>query len=322
MTPSRRSGVGRASIAVRTASTAAACSSLSVESTGWAPRRPAGRAASGRRGRSRISVRARPRRTSPAIALPPWRPDSSGPGKPLGGGRPASALLARAERASTTAAGSAAGASRVGRQDPAFEARPGPGRRQRPVDRHQPVRLERAEPAEQARTALRCGEVPGGPRPGGELVEQIGVTTSMPRSVGACRRPLDDQLEPFEHPWREHRPEDQGRRDEVVSGDPAREREGQVAAAARRRAPAPPAASPRCPWVRSRRPARRPGPGGGRTRRSRPRRLRHPRLVRHRVRVRPHATGPAASIATSTKRPVRPRPLRRPRSRDRARAPP
>ena len=48
-----------------------------------------------------------------------------------------------------------------------------------------------------------------------------------PLAGGACRRPLDDQLEPFEHPWREHRPEDQRRRDEVVARDPAREREGQ-----------------------------------------------------------------------------------------------
>ena len=91
-------------------------------------------------------------------------------GGQLGQGVP----LARAERASVDGCRvRCRRASRVGREDPAFEARPGPGRRQRPVDRHEPVRLERAEPAEQARTALRRGEVPGGPRAGGELVEQI-----------------------------------------------------------------------------------------------------------------------------------------------------
>ena len=46
---------------------------------------------------------ARPRRTSPAIAPPPWRPDSSGPAKPVGGARGElgqGVPLARAEWAS------------------------------------------------------------------------------------------------------------------------------------------------------------------------------------------------------------------------------
>ena len=116
---------------------------------------------------------------------------------------------------------------RVGREDPAFETRPGPGRRERPVDRHEPVRFERAEPAEQARAPLRCGEVTGGPRAGGELVEQIDRHEIRAAVVSARRRPLDDQLEPFEHPWREHRAQDEGRRHEVVASDPAGERKGQ-----------------------------------------------------------------------------------------------
>ena len=205
--------------------------------------------------------------------------------------------LARAERTSLDGGRvRCRSAPRVGRQDPAFEARPRPGRRERPVDRHQPVRLEHAEPTQQARTALRRGDIPGGPRARGELLEQVerdDVHADNAAVGGGCRRPLDDQLEPFEHPWREHRPKDQGRRDEVVAGDPARERKGQ---GWQQR---PVGAHPRCQRLRL------DALGFGRVAQHDGERLAATELddhglagfdvrelVRHRVRVRAHATGP------------------------------
>ncbi len=197
----------------------------------------------------------------------------------------------------STAAGSAAAARpEFGREDPAFEARPGPGRRQRPVHGYDPVGLERAEPPEQARATLRRGEVPGGSRTGRELVEQIErhhVCAAGAAIGGTCRRPLDDQLEPFEHPRREHRPEHERRRDEIVAGDPPRERQ-------RQRWQQRPVGS------HARRQRLRLDPlGFGRVAQDDGQRLAAAELddhrltgldiherIRHRIRVRPHATGP------------------------------
>jgi hypothetical protein len=48
---------------------------------------------------------------------------------------------------------------------------------------------------------------------------------ALPRRRRRVRRPLDDELETLEEVRREHRPEDDGRRCEIVDGDPAAEPE-------------------------------------------------------------------------------------------------
>ena len=152
--------------------------------------------------------------------------DRSGPGNPLGGrggqlGQ--GVLLARAERRPSTAAGSAAA------------ARPDVGRIQRSKRGPAPAVVSvqstvtspsassaRSRRSRPARPSAR--QVPGGSVPAASWSSRSSVDV-LPRAAagGACRRPLDDQLEPFEHPRREHRREDQGWRDEIVAGDPARE---------------------------------------------------------------------------------------------------
>ena len=87
---------------------------------------------------------------------------------------------------------------------------------------------ERAEPPQQARPALRGREVAHGTGPAGQLVEEVEVDGAEAR-VGPAeaglsgRRDLGDQLEPFEHPRRQHRPDHGRQRGEVAVRDRRRE---------------------------------------------------------------------------------------------------
>ena len=134
------------------------------------------------------------------------------------------------------AAGFRRGAARRRDQDPALVARTARGRREGPIQVEQAPCREVPQPPNQAGPALRGGQVTDGPRPGGKLIEQRGISRRQGRSgVGrgvvmrrrADRAGLGDELEPLEHGWREHRPEDERRRGQVVTGDPARQLEAE-----------------------------------------------------------------------------------------------
>jgi hypothetical protein len=116
----------------------------------------------------------------------------------------------------------------AGRGDPPLVARAGAGRGKRPVEGHEPLRLEATKTPHQAGATFRRAEVPDGPGAGGELVEQVRVGGRQAgRGRVGVRPALGHELEALEHLRREHRPDDERGRGEVVVGDPARERERQ-----------------------------------------------------------------------------------------------
>ena len=148
VTPSSRSGVGSPeAMAVRIVARASAWAGVRSDAGGRPPRRPAGRPASGRLGRSRISEATRPRRTRPASAEAPCRAARSAPGfpgpsgPPVPGVCPASSSRTASWRgpsgrpASRSPARTVAAASRpsVGQRDPAFVPWPRGRGEQRPV---------------------------------------------------------------------------------------------------------------------------------------------------------------------------------------------
>jgi hypothetical protein len=113
----------------------------------------------------------------------------------------------------------------LGRQpQPALVARPGAGDRQVPVERQQPVGLERPKAADQAGASLGCNQGADGPRTSVDLLEEVPV-----RGTEAVRRlarpPLGDEVETFEEAGREHCPDDDRRRREIVIRDPSGEGE-------------------------------------------------------------------------------------------------
>jgi hypothetical protein len=132
--------------------------------------------------------------------------------------------LARPERpavAATVGCGVAAARPAGVRPDPALVARAGPGARsvQSRVTRPRP----RARGGGAAgRRGPRRRRDRGRPRRRAELVEQVAVGAARSSSARR-RRPLGEELQPLEQARRQHRPEDERRRREVVIGDPARE---------------------------------------------------------------------------------------------------
>ena len=117
--------------------------------------------------------------------------------------------------------------------DPALVARPGGRAQQRPLERDQAGGGQRPEsprsPARPSGAASdRAGRGP--PASWSSRSRSAGVSDApAPAASGRPRRQLGDQLEPLEHPRRQHRPEDERRRRQVVRGDPARERERRAA---------------------------------------------------------------------------------------------
>ena len=162
-------------------STASAWAGMRSLDGGRAPRRPTGRLASGRRGRSRTSVSARPRRTSPASAAGPWRPLRSAAGSsPVAEARSASSSSTwrgprgRPARSLPGREGSGRRGPLLGEVDPAFVARPGTRTEERPFERHGPVRGEGSQPAQQPGPAVGSGKVADGARAAVELRQQVG----------------------------------------------------------------------------------------------------------------------------------------------------
>ena len=116
--------------------------------------------------------------------------------------------------------------------DPALVPRARPGAAQRPLQADPAGRGHRPQAAQQPGPSVGAGQVADRPRAAFELRQQVrfGRVVRHARRgarTGGRRRELGDQVEPFEQARRQHRPEDEGRRREVVAGDPAREPERQ-----------------------------------------------------------------------------------------------
>ncbi len=113
--------------------------------------------------------------------------------------------------------------------DPSLEPWTRPGTDQRPLEAEAPVARQGAQSAQQAGATVGTGQVADGTRPPLELRQEVGIgrVDRRPRPAVRPRRELRDELEPLEEPGRQHRPQDERRRREVVAGDPAREPERQ-----------------------------------------------------------------------------------------------
>ena len=110
-------------------------------------------------------------------------------------------------------------ATGIGQADPALVARAGSGREQRPVERHEPGIGKGPEPPDEGGPAFGSDEVADRTRPALELVEQVELGGRQVRRRGGG--PLGQELEALEQAGWQHRPEDKGRRGEVVIRDPA-----------------------------------------------------------------------------------------------------
>jgi hypothetical protein len=116
----------------------------------------------------------------------------------------------------------------AGGNDPALEARAGAGGEEGPVEGHLAARLEPAEPPDEPGPALRADQVADRAWAACELFEEVRVGGLQAGTGSIVAGPaLRDELEPLEQLRREHRPDDEGGRREVVVGDPARERQGE-----------------------------------------------------------------------------------------------
>ena len=292
------------------------CSGLSSLPAGRLRACPPARAASGCRGASRTSISTRPRRTSPASAdgaVPPRELRRGHLAARRPGRRPQvreERLLPRPESRRVRPRRRRGG---TGEADMADPARAGAGRQERPVQVDEAAGLEGSKAPQQRRPALgriERPDLPGAGREGLQDRRVLGREVARADRRGAGRRvgvggpPLGDELEPLEHARREHRPERERGRGEVVVGDPAREPHRRApAAAGRRRESGRRSASPRRPArVRPAR-ARSPAPAAARTRRARPRpaaRSASDSGTRYEYGRMPAA--PAASTATATSR--------------------
>ena len=134
----------------------------------------------------------------------------------------------------------------IGQPQPALVARAGRRREQRPRQVEQARVGQRPEPAEQAGAPFGRRQVTHGPRPSGDLVEQVDLhrgqavavrlvdgrrvavgRVARGRSLAERRlargRDLGHQLQPLQHPGRQHRPDHDRQRGQVPPGDDARE---------------------------------------------------------------------------------------------------
>ena len=113
---------------------------------------------------------------------------------------------------------------------PALVARPGARTQQRPFEGDGAARRERPDATQRAGTAVGAGEVAHRSRATLELRKQIGVHRIEPGETGLvgaarCRRQLRHQFQPFQEPGRQHRPDDERRRRQVMRGDLPGERQ-------------------------------------------------------------------------------------------------
>ncbi len=128
--------------------------------------------------------------------------------------RPEPALIRPAEAGQPVATG-------CGDRDPAFEARPGRCGEQRPVEADDAACRESAKPPDEGRPPVGRDEVAHGLRAAAQLVDHV-TFLRLARFFGA-RGQLGDELEPFEDPGRQHRPQDDRGRGEIGRRDPAGE---------------------------------------------------------------------------------------------------
>ena len=243
MTPSSSVGVGsRRSIASRMIARAAAWAPVRPEPAGRAPRMPAGRPASAQ-ARALADLRAEQAPADQAgdgrgaVALGERRGAASrrrrrGPrlvGQLRQGGdlarpeRPPREALARGEpRGRRVPVG--------GQPQPALVAGTDGRPEQGPGEVDEARVGERPQPAQQGRAALGRRQVAHGPRPPGQLVEEVELDRRELRvRLAQARLPrgrhLGDQLEPLEHARREHRADHRRQRREVPVGDQGGEAE-------------------------------------------------------------------------------------------------
>ena len=172
---------------------------------------------------------------------------------------------------------------------PSLVARADGRAEQRPGQLHEALVGECAEAPQQGGPTLGAREVADGTGPPGQLVEQVDLGRGQPRIVEAHprlagRRHLRHELQPLEHPRRQHRADHDGQRGQVPRGQlrGKRQREGRQqrpvgadpggdrpdGVAGRRLPRVPPPRRPRC---------RSPGDPRGRTAPAPPRRARGPR---------------------------------------------
>ena len=118
------------------------------------------------------------------------------------------------------------GPSRPGEPNPALIPWAARGAEQGPIEGRQALIGERAHPSKQPRTTLRRDEVADRSGPMLQLVQQVAVRRREP-GRWLARGPFGDELEALEQARREHRPDDERRRGEVVIRDPDGEPEGQ-----------------------------------------------------------------------------------------------
>ena len=116
--------------------------------------------------------------------------------------------------------------------DPALVPRARPGAAQRPLQADPAGRGHRPQAAQQPGPSVGAGQVADRARAAFELRQQVRVGRVVRHArrrarTGGRRRELGDEVEPFEQARRQHRPEDEGRRRQIVAGDPARQPEGQ-----------------------------------------------------------------------------------------------
>ena len=143
--------------------------------------------------------------------------------------------LPRPDRAAVGSAGPAGHLpSGIGQAGDALVARPRAGRGERPFEVDPAVALQRPQPPKEGCPAVWRGQVPDGPGTSGDREEQVGrrgITAGLRGFEPGCGRRRGrierrgHQLELLEEPGREHRPDGERRRGQVVRRDLAGERQ-------------------------------------------------------------------------------------------------
>ncbi len=116
----------------------------------------------------------------------------------------------------------------LGRQlDPALIPRTAGRGEQRPVQRDRAAGREGPQASHETGPSLGRGETTRGLRTRRQLIEQIAFDRAETLQRDVARGTLGDELQALEHARRQHRPQDEGGRGEVVGRDPAGEAEAE-----------------------------------------------------------------------------------------------
>ncbi len=107
----------------------------------------------------------------------------------------------------------------VGEPDPALESRPAGRPRQRPIERDRTDIGEATQPAQEAGTTFRAGQVPHRASAAGQLVDEVGVHGIRRDGLAPVRGQFGDELQSLEQARRQHRAQHERRRREVPGGD-------------------------------------------------------------------------------------------------------